>query len=290
MLWVLGVGAVTVACALVLVRDEDTDSCAGIGGLVSTCAEVSGWPVPEDDDGLTDAVTVGCETGGSGSGLDQLPGTESLATSVLTASQPVLAETAQLVVALRPAAGLLPTGAQRLDAIIRAATPVFAPVPQLASELEASLGATEALAKDPASKQVFIQLGGNDLATFGASAFQGLGAILRAAAPAQLACNVTSLWLRNFASGLTEGDSTGSWLRSMPVFDGTNQGTQAGTPAPDLHVNYYPKEDSSQCQAGNEVYAGQQQIGNVPKTTTVVDNTTPPPGVLERGRKAGLVP
>jgi virulence factor Mce-like protein len=225
-----------------------------------------------------------------GNALDQLPGTESLGTTVLTASQPVLAETAQLAVALRPAAGLLPTGAQRLDAIIRAATPVFGPVPQLASELEASLSATQALARDPASKQVFIQLGGNDLATFGASAFQGLGAILRAAAPAQLACNTAVLWLRNFASGLTEGDSAGSWLRSMPVFDGINQGTQAGSPAPDLHINYYPIENSSQCQAGNEVYSGQQQIGNVPKTTTVVDNTAPPPGVLERGRKAGLVP
>jgi hypothetical protein len=76
----------------------------------------------------------------------------------------------------------------------------------------------------------------------------------------------------------------------MPLFDGLNQGTQAGTPAPDLHVNYYPTENSSQCQAGNEVYSGQQQIGNPPKTTTVVDNTTPPPGVLERGRQAGLVP
>jgi virulence factor Mce-like protein len=226
-----------------------------------------------------------------GNGLDQLPGTESLGTTVLTASQPVLAETAQLVAALRPGAGLLPTGAQRLDAIIRAATPVFGPVPKLASELEASLSATEALARDPASKQVFIQLGGNDLATFGASAFQGLGAILRAAAPAQLACNVADLWLRNFASGLTEGDATGPWLRSLPIFDGLNQGTQAGTPAPDLHINYYPIQDQAQCQAGNEVFTpGQQQIGNVPKTTTVVDDTSPPPGVLERGRKAGLVP
>jgi virulence factor Mce-like protein len=226
-----------------------------------------------------------------GNGLDQLPATESLGTTVLTASQPVLAETAQLVVALRPAAGLLPTGSQRLDAIIRAATPVFGPVPKLASELEASLSATEALARDPASKQVFIQLGGNDLATFGASAFQGLGAILRAAAPAQLACNVANLWLRNFASGLTEGDATGPWLRSLPIFDGLNQGTQAATPAPDLHINYYPIQDQNQCQAGNEVFTpGQQQIGNVPKTTTVVDDTSPPPGVLERGRKAGLVP
>jgi len=224
-----------------------------------------------------------------GNGIDQLPGTEALATTVLTNSQPVLAETAQLAVALRPAAALLPTGVDRFDAIVRAATPVFGPVPRLASELESSLAATEVLAQDPASRQFFKALGANDLATFGASAFQGLGAILRAVAPAQLACNATVLWLRNFASGLTEGDSTAPWLRSMPVFD-PNEGSQAASPSPDLHSNYYPVEDSSQCQAGNEVYSGAQRIGDPGKTATGVDNTAPPPGVLEEGRRAGLVP
>lgn len=224
-----------------------------------------------------------------GSTIDQLPGTESLGTAVLSRSQPVLAEAAQLVSELRPPAGLLPLAAQRLDAIVRAGTPVFVPVPKLASELENSLGAVEVLASDPASSEFFKAVGSNDLATFGASAFVGLGAILRAVAPAQLECNVADLWLRNFAGGLIEGDSTGSWLRSMPVFD-PNQATQVGTPSSDLHLNYYPTEDSSQCQAGNEVYSGKQRIGSPPKTSTVVDNTSPPPGVLERGRKAGLVP
>ena len=66
----LDVGAVTVVCALVLVPDEDTDSCAGIGRLVFTCAEASGWPEPEDDDVLMDAVTVACGTAGGGSGVE----------------------------------------------------------------------------------------------------------------------------------------------------------------------------------------------------------------------------
>ena len=64
----LGVGAFTVVCALVLVPDEDTDSCAGIGRLVFAWA--SGWPEPEDDDVLTDAMTVACGTGGGGSGVE----------------------------------------------------------------------------------------------------------------------------------------------------------------------------------------------------------------------------
>ncbi len=106
---------------------------------------------------------------------------------------------------------------------------------------------------------------------------------------AQFACNVVGLWLRNFASGLTEGDSTGPWLRVMPVFD-VAQSTQVAKPSADLHNNFYPIENSSECQAGNERYTGQQLIGNPHRTSTVVDNTAPPRGVLALGRKVGLVP
>jgi hypothetical protein len=62
------------------------------------------------------------------------------------------------------------------------------------------------------------------------------------------------------------------------------------TPSADLHINFYPRENVSECQAGNEGYTGAQLIGDPGRTSTVVDNTLPPPGVLERGRKAGLVP
>lgn len=221
--------------------------------------------------------------------IDQLPGTESVASSVLQRALPTLSDTASLVRELRPAAQLLPTAARHLDEIVTTATPVFAPVPKLASELKVSLAAVSALATDPASTKTFRALGRNDLATLGASAFVGLGAILRAVAGAQFACNVADLWLRNFASGLTEGDSTGSWLRVMPVFD-KEQSTQVGHPAADLHDNYYPIENSTECQAGNERYRGAQLIGNPSTTSTVVDNTTPPKGVLAEGRQAGLVP
>jgi ABC-type transporter Mla subunit MlaD len=221
--------------------------------------------------------------------IDELPGTETSATNDLNGSLPALAESAQLARVLRPSAALLPTAATRLDAIVNGATPVFRHVPTLASDLESATAAVQALARDPASERVFQGLGSNDLATFGASGLNGLGAILRAVAPAQFACNVAGLWLHNYAAGLSEGDSSAPWLRTMPLFD-SNESTQAATPAPDLHLNYYPIESSSQCQAGNEGYSGKQLIGNPPKTSTVVDNTAPPPGVLERGAQAGLVP
>jgi virulence factor Mce-like protein len=224
-----------------------------------------------------------------GSAIDQLPQTEAVATTTLTSSLPALREAAQLEQGLRPSAALLPVAATRLDAIVTAATPVFTRVPTLASKLQGAVAAVQALARDPASQETFKGLGSNDLATFAASGLNGLGAILRAVAPAQFACNVAGLWLRNFASGLSEGDSTGAWLRVMPLFD-PSESTATATPAPDLHLNYYPIEDSTQCQAGNEGYSGKQLIGNPPRTSTTVDNTAPPPGVLQRGEQAGLVP
>lgn len=259
----------------------------GAAGTTSALASVAST--------TTHLMTVGAVTFGTldrpalGRVIDQLPSTETLATGVLRRATPELAQIARLAAALRPAAALIPKAASRLDAIVTAATPVFKPIPKVAAALQTALAAVETLARDPASRKAFRFLGSNDLATFGASAFVGLGAVLRAAATAQLACNATVLWLRNFASSLSEGDSTAPWLRVMPVLD-TEQSFQRPSPSTDLHLNYYPQETPTQCQAGNERYVGQQRIGSPGQTSTVVDNTTPPPGVLALGRRAGLVP
>jgi virulence factor Mce-like protein len=224
-----------------------------------------------------------------GSTIDQLPQTESVGTTVLTHAQPVLADAAAIVHDLKPAAAVLPLASRRLDVILTSATPVFKRVPQLAGLLQTALKTVDALSRDPASTQTFKVLGSSDLATFGSSAFVGLGAILKAVAPAQFACNVTGPWLRNFASTLSEGDATGPWLRGILMLN-LNQAFLAAKPSSDLHFNPYPIENSSQCQAGNEGYSRAQLIGNPPQTGTTVDDTAPPPGVLDRGKQAGLVP
>jgi virulence factor Mce-like protein len=229
------------------------------------------------------------DTPALGTTIDQLPSTEAIGTTVLTNSIPVLADAASITQALKPSAALLPTASNRLDEILTSATPAFKRVPQLASMLQTALAAVDSLARDPASTQTFKVLGSSDLATFGSSAFIGLGAILRTIAPAQFACNVAGLWVRNFDSALSEGDPTAGWLRFAPLID-LSEMLPASTPAADLHLNYYPVENSSQCQAGNEGYTGKQLIGNPPPTSNVVDNTAPPPGVLALGKKAGLVP
>jgi hypothetical protein len=245
---------------------------------------------------LSDSATTfaALQNSALGQALDQTPPTESVGTVVLNNSTPVLTQAANLVEALKPSAALLPVATNRLDQILTAATPAFQRVPKLAGLLQTALQTVDAFAKDPASTQTFKVLGSSDLASFGASAFVALGAILKTVAPAQFACNTAALWVRNFASSLSEGDNVAGWLRFAPVIDlnGLTGGQmfQQSTPSPDLHLNYYPIENSTQCQAGNEGYSGAQRIGDPGKTSTVVDNTTPPPGVLALGRKAGLVP
>jgi virulence factor Mce-like protein len=226
-----------------------------------------------------------------GQTIDQLPSTESVATTVLTNAQPVLADAATVVQDLKPGAALLPTAAQDLDQIIRSATPVYKLAPQLAAKLQTALVDVQTLAKNPAAIESFNVLGNNDLATFGASAFVGLGAILEAAAPAQLACNVEGLWASNFGgpnNALSEGDSVGTWLRSGLVIDSSTL-VQSAKPAADLHLNYYPNETSGDCSAGNEIYKTGQAIGQPVAHNNVVPKTSPPAGVLARYKAAGLL-
>ena len=100
-----------------------------------------------------------------------------------------------------------------------------------------------------------------------------------------------SLFFRNAASLLSDGDQNGTWLRFMVDHDAGRRRTAARRPtaraAPRprrptaaggrstsidpnfLHVNPYPNTaapgQTRECEAGNETYAqGKQAIGNVP--------------------------
>ncbi len=226
-----------------------------------------------------------------GQAIDQLPSTEAVGTTVLTNAQPVLADAAAVVQDLKPGAALLPLSAQRLDQIIRAATPVYKLAPELADKLQTALVDVQQLAANPAAIATFNVLGDNDLATFGASAFVGLGAILESASTAQLACNSEGIWAQNFGgpgNPLSEGDAAGTWLRSSSVLD---NGTllQSPTPAANLHLNYYPQETPGNCTAGNEHYVAGQDIGQPKSFTSTVPQSAPPAGVLQEASKAGLL-
>jgi virulence factor Mce-like protein len=261
-----------------------------IDGLASTTGALA--PVAPQISSLlaASAITSGAlDHRALGSTIDELPSTEQTGTTVLTRSLPVLREAATLIRDLRPGVVYLPTAARHLTAILSAAPATFRLLTPVSTRLETALAAANRLALDPAAIQTFKVLGTNDLATAGSSTFVGLGAILATVSQAQFACNVAGLWVRNFASALSDGDTSANWLLFMPMTDGT-QLLQASTPSSDLHINPYPIENSSECQAGNETYSGAQKIGNPGQTPRTVDNTAPPPGVLAEGERAGLVP
>src|SRR6202035_3359481 len=125
------------------------------------------------------------------------------------------------------------------------------------------------------STAAFRIIGNNDLASFSASGFVGLGAILKAAEAGQEKCNIEVPWLLNFSSSLTEGDAAGAWLRSYEVFD-PNELLESATTSPTLHDNYYPHENATDCEAGNEPYLPGRQLGNPPGNQSGYEATSPP--------------
>jgi ABC-type transporter Mla subunit MlaD len=100
--------------------------------------------------------------------------------------------------------------------------------------------------------------------------------------PAQTVCNYATLWFRNVASLLSEGDANGTWQRFIVIVapqGPNNEGgpssapANGGGPTPQsnhVHINPYPNtaspgQDTRECEAANETYAaGQTVIGNVP--------------------------
>ena len=139
----------------------------------------------------------------------------------------------------------------------------------------------EAFASDP-----IVPIGFRDLV----ETVKALDPLVSHLTPAQTVCNYISLFFRNAASILSDGDGNGTWLRFMVI---TTPVGPDGGPAPNgeggpsaapangggrlitgfdpnyLHVNAYPNTASPgqerECEAGNETYArNKQAIGNVP--------------------------
>jgi virulence factor Mce-like protein len=198
-----------------------------------------------------------------GDSIETFPSTAGAARRALRSANPVLTDLAAISRDLRPAADELPATLGRLDPLVRKATAVGPRVARLSSPLQRTFRALGAFTSNPASRTSLRLLGTNDLATFGASAFVGLGAILATVYEAERGCGVASSWVRNLRSISPEGDSSGNWLRMIPILK-NNEALASGKPSPDLHANPYPNENSRECEAGNEPFRPGQQIGNPP--------------------------
>jgi hypothetical protein len=96
--------------------------------------------------------------------------------------------------------------------------------------------------------------------------------------PAQTTCNYITLWFRNIASHLSEGDKNGTWQRFIiiatpqgPNSEGGPSAKPADGPTQDnhLHANPYPNTaapgQTKECESGNEDFlVGRTIVGNVP--------------------------
>lgn len=222
-------------------------------------------------------VTAGALDGAReelGQTIDELGPTESAGTRALAVARPVLADAAGLARDIRPGTALLPTASQRLHEAISAGTPVVRRATALAGRLEATLESVERLAEEPSTLLTLERL---------RDTLESADPTLRFLAPLQTRCNYLGLWTRNVNSTISEGDSAGTWFRTL-VVGATDEFMPAAEPAPSLHVNQYPNigapGQEPECESGNEPYLPGRRIGNVPGNQGgSTEATRPPRGV-----------
>jgi virulence factor Mce-like protein len=180
-----------------------------------------------------------------------------------------LANTEQFVRDLRPGIRALSRAAPAVSEALTVGTPALLRSVALNRRLETTFRTIQAFSEDPR-----VSLGLGDLT----STVQLLNPSLKSLAPVQLTCNYITLWFRNIASLLSEGDNNGTWQRFIVIAlpaGPNNEGGPSSAPAsgPDtanhLHNNPYPNVgapgEDNECEAANEKYlAGQTVLGNVP--------------------------
>jgi phospholipid/cholesterol/gamma-HCH transport system substrate-binding protein len=181
--------------------------------------------------------------------------------------RPFLANTEGLFRELRPGARALRAAAPDLADAIDVGTPTLRRLPAFNRRLAALLQEVERFSEDPLVPQGLRAL---------TKTMNELNPTLQFLAPAQTTCNYLTLWFRNIASLLSEGDANGTWQRFIIVAAPSgpnNEGGPSSAPANGptlenhLHTNPYPNTAAPgqprECEAGNEPY---------PQGTTVTTN------------------
>ena len=277
---------------LAVLADPSTNLAGFLGAaaaVTTTLKPLSQQFVELIDHGAATLGAVNAAGDALGRSVSAAPGAVSQTTTTLVHLRPALAAAAAIGRDLQPTAKIIPRTFRNLDATLRAATPVAVEARTLAPALKTAFRAVNGFAANRNAINALHVLGGNDLATFGASGFVGLGAILAAVAPAQINCNVAGLWTHNLASAVSDGDASGPWVRLLPVLD-ASQMLHVSTPAANLHINAYPNENAQECESGNEPYAGGKVVGNPGgNQSKTVAITRPPAGVTARAARAGLL-
>jgi ABC-type transporter Mla subunit MlaD len=193
--------------------------------------------------------------------------------------RPFLRNTELLFHELRPGAAALRTSAPTIADALEAGTKVLPRTPPFNRRLASLLEELQTFAEDPMVPRGLRST---------TAALNELAPPLAYLTPAQTKCNYVTLFFRNIASHLSEGDRQGTWQRFIiiPTPQGpNNEGGPSSGPADGpleanhLHSNPYPNTASPgqprECEAGNEPYIkGRTVIGNVPGTQSDTTEAT----------------
>jgi virulence factor Mce-like protein len=193
--------------------------------------------------------------------------------------RPFLRNTELLFHELRPGAAALRTSAPTIAGALEAGTKVLPRTPPFNRRLASLLEELQTFAEDPMVPRGLRST---------TAALNELAPPLAYLTPAQTKCNYVTLFFRNIASHLSEGDRQGTWQRFIivPTPQGpNNEGSPSSGPADGpteanhLHSNPYPNTASPdqprECEAANEPYLkGRTIIGNVPGTQSDTTETT----------------
>jgi phospholipid/cholesterol/gamma-HCH transport system substrate-binding protein len=201
--------------------------------------------------------------------IREAPPTEQLAIDEFPKQRPFLRNSAALFRELRPGAEVLPRVAPVLADAEEIGARTLARTPALNADLEDVFRALDRFVADPV-----VPRGINRLRETVVTLRDPLDFL----APAQTTCNYLTLWFRNIASHLSEGDKNGTWQRFIivatpqgPNNEGGPSSRPADGPSSDnhLHANPYPNTaapgQTQECESGNEDYIiGKTTVGNVP--------------------------
>ena len=201
--------------------------------------------------------------------ISALPGTESVATTALEHTTPVLADARALVHDIRPGTRVLASASTDLHEAIQTGIPVVRHALKLSDRLKNTLEAVRVLASDPQTRGALDRL----LLTL-----QSALPTIRFILPAQTVCNYLGIWTRNVPSTISEGDDSGTWFRTLVVAN-TDEFRARAEPSPNLHINPYgytaAPGQPHECEPGNEPYLNGQRIGHVPGNQGTKTEKTP---------------
>jgi hypothetical protein len=254
----------------------------GLATVTGALAPQSATVVALVDHAATTLRALANAGGALGQTVDQLPATEAQGTATLTHLTPVLRDAAALAREVKPATAILPSSSRRFAAsLVGSLGPLRSQPTALADVFSATLRGIDGLAAfRPFVKQDFGSL-------FLTTTI--LGASLKSIMPAQINCDVAGLWTRNLSSTVSEGDAAGTWIPFYAIFQ-LPEMLQSPKPAPSLHANFYPNENATECESGNEPYTAGQHIGNpAGNQPDHVDLTSAPAVSTQRAKGAGLL-